>query len=125
VALLRIWVIFENTRSGELARILRGPAEDVRGREMFGLGLFVAGFASGWVVRSTVESSRDLAVSLVATAYGAYEGTKRVVAVEREHMEDLFAEARARYEAKRARAARTAHGPNVADVPRVRQERAA
>lgn len=92
---------------------------------MFGFGLFMAGFASGWVVRSTVDSSRDLAVNVIATAYGAYEGTKRLVAIEREHMEDLFAEARARYEARRARAQRPASGPRVAEVPHVREERAA
>jgi hypothetical protein len=89
---------------------------------MFGMGLFLAGFASGWVVRSAVDSSHDLAVGVVAAAYGAYDRTKRLVAVEREHLEDLVAEGKARYEAKRARAARTAAsnnaGPRVADVPR-------
>jgi hypothetical protein len=92
------------------------------------VGLFVAGFAAGWVVRSAVDSSHDLAVGLVATAYGAYDRTKRLIAVEREHMEDLFAEGKARYEAKRARhgsARRDASGPRVAEVPRVRAERAA
>ena len=94
---------------------------------MMGLGLFVAGFASGWAVRSTVDSSRDLAVGLISVAYGAYDRTKRLVAIEREHLEDLVAEGKARYEAKRARAsrARSAPGPRAADVPRVREERAA
>ncbi|HEY2514780.1 MAG TPA: hypothetical protein VGI39_28135 [Polyangiaceae bacterium] len=85
----------------------------------------MAGFASGWVARSTVDSSRDLAVNVIAAAYGAYEGTRRLVAIEREHMEDLFAEARARYEARRARSPRPAGGPHVAEVPHVREERAA
>jgi hypothetical protein len=93
---------------------------------MFGLGMFVAGFASGWVVRSAVDSSHDLAVGLISVAYGAYDRTKRIVAVEREHLEDLVAEGKARYEAKRARAPRGAQpGPRVADVPRARAERAA
>jgi hypothetical protein len=93
---------------------------------MFGLGLFVAGFASGWVVRSAVDSSHDLAVGVIAVAYGAYDRTKRLVAVEREHLEDLVAEGKARYEAKRARASRPAHpGPRSADVPRVRDGEAA
>jgi hypothetical protein len=92
---------------------------------MFGFGLFMAGFASGWVVRSAVDSSRDLAVGVVSMAYGAYEGAKRLVAIEREHMEDLFAEGKARYEAKRARAQRPASGPRAADIPRVPRERAA
>jgi hypothetical protein len=93
---------------------------------MFGLGLFVAGFASGWVVRSAVESSHDVAVGLISVAYGAYDRTKRLVAIEREHLEDLVAEGKARYETKRARAPRGAPpGPRAADVPRVPSERAA
>ncbi len=93
---------------------------------MFGLSLFVAGFASGWVARSAVDSSHELAVGVISVAYGAYERTKRIVAIEREHLEDLVAEGKARYEAKRARtqSPRDA-GPRVAEVPRVREERAA
>jgi hypothetical protein len=92
--------------------------------------MFVAGFASGWVVRSAVDSSHDLAVGVISVAYGAYDRTKRLVAIEREHLEDLVAEGKARYESKRARAPRDARpGPraaDVADVARVvRAERAA
>ena len=80
------------------------------------------GFASGWVVRSAVDSSHDLAVGLVSVAYGAYDRTKRLVAIEREHLEDLVAEGKARYEAKRARSRahrrRSLRAPRVADVPR-------
>jgi hypothetical protein len=87
---------------------------------MFGLGVFMAGFASGWVVRSAVDSSHDLAVNLVSVAYGAYDRTKRLVAIEREHLEDLVAEGKARYESQRARAHVAARpGPRAADVPRV------
>jgi len=90
------------------------------------VGLFVAGFAAGWVVRSAVDSSHDLAVGMIAGAYGAYDRTKRLIAIEREHLEDLLAEGKARYEAKRARTTRTeATGPSVAEVPRPRTERAA
>jgi hypothetical protein len=100
---------------------------------MFGLGMFVAGFASGWVVRSAVDSSHDLAVGVVAMAYGAYDRTKRLVAIEREHLEDLVAEGKARYESKRARATSAPRdarpGPRAADVANVarvaRTERAA
>jgi len=94
---------------------------------MFGLGFFVAGFASGWITRSAVESSHDLAVGVVAAAYGAYDRTKRLVAVEREHLEDIVAEGKARFEARRARAAAKAAQPGtrVAEVPHVRTERAA
>ncbi len=99
---------------------------------MFGLSLFVAGFASGWVVRSAVDSSHDLAVGFVSAAYGAYDRSKRLVAIEREHLEDIVAEGKARYEARRARAARDARNtrdtdssPRVAEVPRARTGRAA
>ncbi|MGO8998249.1 MAG: hypothetical protein ACLQVI_33430 [Polyangiaceae bacterium] len=89
----------------------------------------MAGFASGWVVRSAVDSSHDLAVGVISVAYGAYDRTKRLVAIEREHLEDLVAEGKARYEAKRARSPRAPaaapSGPRAADVPRPRAERAA
>jgi hypothetical protein len=81
---------------------------------MFGLGFFVAGFASGWVARSAVESSHDLAVGVVAAAYGAYDRTRRLVAIEREHLEDILAEGKARYESKRARS----HAAKAADARR-------
>ena len=90
---------------------------------MMGLGFFVAGFASGWVVRSTVESSHDVAVGLLSVAYGAYDRTKRIVAIEREHLEDLFAEGKARYEAKRARAQSKGSPMRTTEVPRTYAEK--
>jgi hypothetical protein len=72
--------------------------------EMESVGLFLAGFTAGWVVRSTVDSSRKLAVTAIALAHEVTERTRRWVAVEREYFEDLFAEGRAQYEAQRARA---------------------
>ncbi len=91
------------------------------------MGLFLAGFASGWAVRTTVDSSRTLAVKVISSFYSVVDRTSRAVGMEREHLEDLFAEARAKYEADRARAARvssreTSHEGPVA-VPR--QDRAA
>lgn len=81
------------------------------------VGLFMAGFASGWVVRSTVDSSRGVAVGLIAAAYGAVDRAKRFVAIEREHLEDLWAEGKAQYEVKRARAAaRASGGPRKAEA---------
>ena len=92
---------------------------------MIGVGIgFVAGFASGWAVRSTVDSSRGVAVKMVAAYYATTERVKRLVAMEREHLEDLVAEARARYEGDRARtAAKKGAPPRSADAPR--SERAA
>jgi hypothetical protein len=72
---------------------------------MLGAGVgFVAGFASGWLARGQVDSSRAAAVALVATYFKAIERVKRIVAIEREHLEDLVAEGRARFETDRARA---------------------
>ena len=69
---------------------------------------FAAGFATGWVVRSTVDSSHEAVVRLVALCYDAIERGRRIVALERERVDDLVAEARAR---GRARA-----GMNVDDA---------
>jgi len=68
------------------------------------LGIFLAGFASGWVVRSTVDSSRGLAVSGVSAVFGTLERVRRVLAIEKEHLEDLVAEGKAKHDAKRRRA---------------------
>ncbi len=65
------------------------------------LGIFLAGFASGWVVRSTVDSSRGLAVSGVSAVFGTLERVRRVLAIEQEHLEDLVAEGKAKHEATR------------------------
>lgn len=89
-------------------------------------GYFLAGFASGWAVRTTVDSSRNLAVNLISSFYGAVDRVTRAAGMEREHLEDLLAEARAKYEADRARAARaqgTPPGPRPASPSR--QDRAA
>jgi hypothetical protein len=67
---------------------------------MLRLGIFLVGFASGWMTRSAVDSSRELAVSVMATAYATWERVRRAVAVERERMEDLVAEARARQQTR-------------------------
>jgi hypothetical protein len=71
------------------------------------VGYFVAGFAAGWAVRTTVDSSRALAVKAISSIYGVVDRAGRAIGMEREHLEDLFAEARAKYEADRARATRT------------------
>jgi hypothetical protein len=90
------------------------------------VGYFLAGFASGWAVRTTVDTSRTLAVNVISRFYGAVDRAGRAVGMEREHLEDLLAEARAKYEADRARAARapaSSRGAPPSVVPR--QDRAA
>lgn len=88
----------------------------------------MAGFASGWAVRATVDSSRSLAVSLISAFYGAVDRVNRVVEMERENLEDLVAEGKAKYEMDRARAARRAQVAQSQRSPAsdvMRQERAA
>ena len=68
-----------------------------------GLLFYVAGFASGWLVRGTVDSSRGLVVGALAAAYGIADRAKRFGAIEREYFEDLLAEAKARYEERQGR----------------------
>lgn len=75
--------------------------------EMMVLGILVAGFAGGWVIRSSVDSPRGIAVAGVSALYGALERGRRLIAIEREHLEDLVAEGRTRYETARLRAAHT------------------
>jgi hypothetical protein len=90
------------------------------------VGYFLAGFASGWAVRTTVDSSRNLAVNVISSFYGAVDRVTRAVGMEREHLEDLLAEARAKYEADRARAARAQGTPPAGPRPApTRQDRAA
>ena len=63
---------------------------------------YLAGVATGWVMRSAFGSLRGLTVSAVQAGFEAAERTRRFVAVEKEFIEDLVAEARARYEQARA-----------------------
>jgi hypothetical protein len=66
------------------------------------VGIFLAGVATGWAVRTTVDSSRALAVRVISSFYGVVDHVGRAVGMEREHMEDLLAEARAHYENSQA-----------------------
>lgn len=66
------------------------------------VGLVIAGLLAGWVARSSVEGSRDLAVRAIAKGHELADRSKRFVAIEREHIEDLLAEGRSRYEAERS-----------------------
>ena len=65
------------------------------------IGTFFAGFVSGWLTRSTIDSSRGLAVGAISAFYTALDRTQRLVAIEREYFDDLLAEARLRYEQAR------------------------
>ena len=84
---------------------------------MLAVGTFVAGFASGWIARSTVDSSRDAVVKVVASYFGVVERLRRVVAMEREHIEDLVAEGRTTFEAKVARRVARSVSPSPVRAP--------
>jgi hypothetical protein len=64
---------------------------------------YAAGVATGWVARSAFGSLREVAVGAVATGLDVSERLRRVLATEREIIEDLFAEARSMVETNRAR----------------------
>jgi hypothetical protein len=60
---------------------------------------FIAGVATGWVLRSAMGSSREVLVRVVVVAHRGRERLRRVVAENAEWLDDLFAEGRARYNA--------------------------
>jgi hypothetical protein len=67
---------------------------------------FAAGFAAGWLSRSTFDPSKSAVVQMVALGLDAISRIKRRLAIEREQFEDMVAEARdvvARRRAERAR----------------------
>ena len=72
---------------------------------------YLAGVATGWALRSAVGSARGLIVSAVSIGLDAADRAKRVLAQEREFLEDLVAEGRARFEAARAATVPTPHDP--------------
>lgn len=69
---------------------------------MEAIGALMLGLAAGWAARAGIDSRREAAVRFIAAAYSLRDFATRRVAVERENLEDLFAEARARYEVRRA-----------------------
>src|SRR5690242_16806351 len=66
------------------------------------LFVFGVGFASGWAARMSIASVRESAVDLIAAGYRGAERLRVRVETEREFIEDLLAEGRARYEGDRA-----------------------
>jgi|GEM_PF-2804947 len=71
---------------------------------------FLAGVATGWMARSTVDTSRGAIVSVATAAFDLVGWTRRVVATEREYLSDLIAEARSRADAHQAHHRRAADG---------------
>lgn len=86
---------------------------------------FAAGFAAGWIARSTVDTSREAFVKLGASSYNMMGRMRRIFALERERFDDFVAEARARSTREPARAAASNHGPPGASMEAPRSEQAA
>jgi hypothetical protein len=55
--------------------------------------IFAAGFGAGWLTRSTFESSKAAAVEVIAFGLDALARIRRGLAIEREQLEDIVAEA--------------------------------
>jgi hypothetical protein len=55
--------------------------------------IFAAGFGAGWLGRSMFESSKSAAVEVIAFALDTVERLRRALAIEREQLEDIVAEA--------------------------------
>ncbi len=65
---------------------------------------YFAGVVTGWAARSAFGSLRGLAVRTVALGVTASEEARRILATEREFIEDIVAEGRAMAAAARASA---------------------
>jgi hypothetical protein len=63
---------------------------------MISVVAYVVGFVSGWATRSIADSPQGGAVKLLEMAYDAKERLVRWTLLERERLEDILAEARAR-----------------------------
>jgi hypothetical protein len=55
--------------------------------------IFVAGFGAGWLTRSTFHSSKSATVQVLAFALDTVARFKRALAIEKEQLEDIMAEA--------------------------------
>jgi len=79
---------------------------------------FLAGVVVGWVGRSAAGSSREALVEAIVATHAIRERAKRVVAEQVEWVEDLFAEGRARFEARHEAASHIDHDtpPEVVDL---------
>jgi len=63
---------------------------------MRGVFSFVIGFVCGWAARSTVDSPQALGVRAMAVAYETKARLSRWIAVEKERVTDMLAEAQSR-----------------------------
>lgn len=60
------------------------------------LATFALGVVAGWAARTWTESPRAATLTVLAAALSTVDRLKRAMAIERDHLEDLVAEARVR-----------------------------
>jgi hypothetical protein len=75
---------------------------------------FLVGLAAAWAFPVVAKSFRSLAVEATVTGLALMDEARRVIAEQREHLEDIAAEAQARREERQAAAAAE---PEPADLP--------
>jgi len=72
---------------------------------------FGAGFVGGWAARSLADSPQGVGVKLLEVAMTAKERVSRWASVERERLEDMLEEARARAKPDISAPKKAARGP--------------
>lgn len=74
---------------------------------------FALGFAAGWAARTCAESPRSTALSVIAAALSTVDRIKRALAIEKDQLEDLVAEARVRADVLRQERASRERPPSA------------
>jgi hypothetical protein len=74
---------------------------------------YVAGVATGWIARSTLGSTREVAVRAFTLALDVKARLNRLASEQAEWLEDMLAEARARHEAGLDQQPRRSHVSEV------------
>ncbi|HVJ93637.1 MAG TPA: hypothetical protein VM580_27735 [Labilithrix sp.] len=92
---------------------------------MVSLATLAIGFAAGWTARGTSATSRSAALAMIATLLAAFDRIKRGVAIEKDLLEDLYAEARARADIMGQERAARHRGSNDANEKNDRMDEAA
>jgi hypothetical protein len=78
---------------------------------MASVASLAVGFVAGWLVRASVESAHEATVLVLGGAFAAFQRLERLAAIERDRLEDLMAEARARADLFSARRSGSGEDP--------------
>lgn len=76
---------------------------------------FLFGLGAAWAMPVVAKSFRSLAVEATVTGLALMDEARRVIAEQREHLEDIAAEARARHDERQA-AATAAFDADMSDA---------